>query len=329
MQIIKKTLIIVLFIISQLNNNGKAQEITWDNEYHFGYVDAITDVKTTTENNFISTCRSDTFGWGAFVRRSITFKVDTYGELQWKSIIGNDWTDSESYSLVVSDNDNSGYLVAGSVIGNGSIGNTDASILKIGNDGELIWQKQYDGLSYSDSFKSIISGNIDGYVAVGQTCPSSGCEENAKLFVVNLNENGDTIWTKLDGDYYQTETAIDRTIDNGYIVGGEGYFGATLAKIDDDGNGFTLIHENNPEATVNFIEILQYGNTITLNLKHRIDSKIINIDLFDITGNKIITQKESTDRDVIPLIFNNMNTGVYIIKVNYGTSCQVKKIFLI
>ena len=112
--------------------------------------------------------------------------------------------------------DNSGNFIIGG--GNGTDSTGDAVILKLNGQGKLVWSD-----SFSAPFSSIaaIASANDGYYAAGMY-RKAGVKEC--LFIMKLNINGDTLWTKTfndsDAAFDFEPMSIMRTADGNLLIAG-------------------------------------------------------------------------------------------------------------
>ncbi len=81
------------------------------------------------------------------------------------------------------------------------------------------WQKEYGGISTDNGVK-IIQTRDSGYVFLGQTY--SYAIGNFDYYLVKLNQQGDTLWTKTYGGVeFATPKDIVITSDNGFLICGD------------------------------------------------------------------------------------------------------------
>src|SRR5689334_17076414 len=74
------------------------------------------------------------------------------------------------------------------------------------------------GNGTTNSCYAAIQTHDSGYVAVGQIMAPSGTWD---VFVVKLEANGDTAWTREYGDQFDDgASAVQQTFEGGYIVSG-------------------------------------------------------------------------------------------------------------
>lgn len=128
-----------------------------------------------------------------------------------------------------------GYIVVGYVSG---VGYSGYSVIKLDRNGNVLWQKAYDGAK-SDYAQSIRETSDGGYIIAGGS--ESFGAGSYDYWVLKLNGDGNVLWQKtygeLSSDFAHT---IRETTDGGYIVAGYSLVGSTykptLLKLDSNGN---------------------------------------------------------------------------------------------
>lgn len=145
-----------------------------------------------------------------------------------------------------------GYIIAGteSDAGNGA---TDFYLLKIDSVGNFKWHKTYGGTGIDRGY-AVEQLADSGYAVAGYS--NSNGAGGYDAFLVRVDKNGDTLWTKYygttDWDFVYTMTT---TNDNGFILAGNSYgFGSAntatyFLKIDSSGTeqwskSFSLLSES-------------------------------------------------------------------------------------
>ncbi len=141
-------------------------------------------------------------------------KLDGAGALQWQRRFGGKQTDWSNAITATADN---GLVVAGHTESSGA-GGADFWVLKLGADGELLWQRTFGGKK--TDYASAVATTRGGDLLVAGMTLSAG----AGLFdgrIVRLTDSGDVIWDKTFGgagnDWIR---AIVQTQDGNYTVAG-------------------------------------------------------------------------------------------------------------
>lgn len=149
-------------------------------------------------------------------------KTDKSGEILWEKSIGGtyyEWIEDIVYVP------NEGYILL-AITNSFGAGKNDFWMLKMNEDGDILWQKTYGGAEVEQPAKVIITDD-GGYAVVG-TSNSFTTDEDDDIWLIKLDSLGDVMWQKTYGGN-DTENAysIDKTPDGGYVIGGDTFsFGA-------------------------------------------------------------------------------------------------------
>lgn len=118
--------------------------------------------------------------------------------------------------------DNSGYILTGGVSSGNGI------VMKLDNNGELIWVKEYfDNSSLIDFFSKIIEVE-DGLLIGGR---KQALNHEMNIFIKKLNYQGDELWQKLYGENNGREEHLGSFIklgDNEFVIGANSGTNANL-----------------------------------------------------------------------------------------------------
>lgn len=167
-------------------------------------------------------------------------KINHKGKIEWDRTYGGSNTDNVTTVAVAGDG---GYFVGGYSFSNKSgdktedkLGKTDYWILKLDQNGNLEWQKDYGGKMGNSDIKSIVSTS-DGCIILGttdlgivgdKTCPNYGGYD---YWLIRLDNQGKEIWQK---DFGGSSTDVSEYISAGYnntfFVAGESYSGISGIK---------------------------------------------------------------------------------------------------
>lgn len=140
--------------------------------------------------------------------------VSPRGEFFWEEVYGTGWNDWVSNMMQTNDG---GFIMAGST---GQVGgSTDAYVLCVDPLGVVDWTRTYGGSNHDGSYH--ISKTSDNcYIIAGYTFLSGG--ENYDIYLLKINEDGDTLWTSTFGDTIdELGRMVLETDDRGYIIVGE------------------------------------------------------------------------------------------------------------
>jgi hypothetical protein len=153
-------------------------------------------------------------------------KLDKDGDTLWTKCLGGS---SDDIAQSIQQTFDSGYIVAGyswSADGDvhGNHGTADYWVVKLKNNGDTLWTKTYGGLDLDLAY-SIQQTYDSGFVLAGETVSQDGdvhgSHGGSDFWVVKIDINGDTLWTKtLGGSGNDYAKSIQQTYDSGYVVTG-------------------------------------------------------------------------------------------------------------
>jgi len=216
--------------ILKLDSNGN---LLWYKVYGGSYNDTAISIQQTIDGGYILAGYTESFGNGK--RDVYILKLDNNGNLQWYKTYGGS---NDDVAFSIQQTKDGGYIVAGVTSSFGSEG-FDFYILKLDNNGNLLWQKTYGG-SYYDIAYSIQQTNDGGYIVAGITTPSM---IDLDVYILKLDSNGNLLWYKTyGGRYNDIAISIQQTNDGGYIIAGitssfgNGQDDAYIIKLDNNGN---------------------------------------------------------------------------------------------
>jgi len=166
-------------------------------------------------------------------------KTDSSGKMQWNRTYGGARGDNANSVIQTSDG---GYALAGYTNSFSSDIPSDCWLVKTDSDGNMEWNKTYDGDGGFDGTNSLVQISDGGYTLAGHTGGFIG--QNA--WMIKTDSEGNRIWDVIWDTAEPTRTStIIQTSDEGYAVSGytsslDGYAGFTsylfLVKVDFNGN---------------------------------------------------------------------------------------------
>ena len=118
--------------------------------------------------------------------------VISFGQGWEKTFGGGD----RDYGKSVQQTADGGYIITGAfgLLGNGD---SDVYLIKTDSQGDTLWTKTFGG-SYDDYGNSVQQTSDGGYIVAGffdEGVWTGGCELGDG-WILKLNQNGDTLWTK-------------------------------------------------------------------------------------------------------------------------------------
>ncbi|MEO0122827.1 MAG: FlgD immunoglobulin-like domain containing protein [candidate division WOR-3 bacterium] len=157
-------------------------------------------------------------------------------EIKWGRIYGGD---NDDYARAVIECSDKGFIAVGSTNSFGN-GGYDVYVFKVDSLGYPIWTKTFGG-SQDDYGYAICPTDNNNYLILGTTY--SFTQGMGDIFLIKINEYGDSIWTETYGDSLEESGySIVKTYDNKYLIcgttnsSGAGNNDVFLIKIDSTGN---------------------------------------------------------------------------------------------
>lgn len=237
--------------------------ISWQKTFGFLGADSGSSLVQTSDNGYLITGVLDVSasnGQG----NSKTFskhaggdiwaiKLNSLGEIEWSKYFGGSFTDTPFGVVETADNS---YIIVGSSDSNdfnisNHKGSYDFWVLKISNEGHLIWEKSFGGSEVEEP-RGITNTNDGNIVIVGDTRSTdidiSSNNGGADLWMIKISTDGDLIWEKtFGGTSFDVARSISQSKDNGFIISGnsrssdlnftnQGQNDAWILKVDNSGN---------------------------------------------------------------------------------------------
>ena len=183
-------------------------------------------------------------------------KLNEDGNLEWQKSLGGTSDDAAWIIRPVSDG---GFILAGYSESNdgdvtGNHGTSDFWIVKLGANGNLVWQKCFGGSDF-DSAYDILQVNDGGFIVVGSSGSSdgdlSGNQGELDYWIVKIDTIGDLQWDgSLGGSDFDEAFSVKQTSDGGLIVAGLSF--------SSDGD----VSENNGGADYWVVKLNSYGSLV-------------------------------------------------------------------
>jgi uncharacterized repeat protein (TIGR01451 family) len=150
-------------------------------------------------------------------------KLDTSGNMTWRRDNRANANQSAFTSVVLSSD--GGYVAAGYNRPSGD--SSQFYISKFNASGTMLWQKNYGG-SQNEYAYSIAKTSSEGFIVAGVTHSTDGYVVGnhgptyvAEAWLIKLNANGDTLWTRCyGGSSGDTAYSVIETADKGFVVAG-------------------------------------------------------------------------------------------------------------
>lgn len=323
------------FWLVKLNSIG---EIEWQKSYGGNFSDELQDILLIEDGYLIggnSNSIKDTgnktspnYGQSDYW----VIKLDFSGNEVWQKTYGGKGEDNLSNLLKTE----KGYLLSGSSTSDifidggkssNSKGRGDFWVLEIDEDGEVLWDINYD-IGLRDVLVTAVKDKEGGYLLGGYSdTEGKGFKD---YIAIKINSKGEKIWEKILGgrgnDYLKGMVEMR---DGGYLLAGY----SDSPKSDDKdrssigGSDYWLIklgNENKIAEERKLVEIYPNPTYQFVNIIVSEDFKEGAVDVFDMNGRKLQTKKVSYRSEVVDL--QSYPPGVYILKVKIDDKTEDVKI---
>ncbi|WP_262149388.1 T9SS type A sorting domain-containing protein [Chryseobacterium foetidum] len=304
--------------------------------------DKATEIKQTKDGGYIVAGDSSssigdystpTFGFSDFW----IVKISSTGNIIWEKRYGGSQND---FAHSVKPTSDDGFIVAGNTFSvnghiSGSIGPSDAWLIKLDQSGNLQWEKSLGGQTY-DAAKSVIQTSDGGYLIAGDSAATNGIPSGNNgtidFYVVKLNSTGNVMWHKcLGGDNTDFGMQIIQTSDGGAVIVGEAHtFNNGQVTGSFGGKDFWMVKLTTVLSTAEVSDkskISVYPNPVKdfLHLENLPKKSLITIS--DISGRKTMSEKSADSKTVIDV--SDYSSGIYMLQIeNGGKPLFSEKIFI-
>ncbi len=326
--------------IFKLNSDGNLE---WENNYGGSDLDHINQVQQTEDGGYIlagwTQSNDGNIGDNYGEYDAWIIKLNTSGNLLWEKSYGGSSLD---YAHSIQQTTDYGYIVGGWTQSNdGDIGDNygeyDAWVIKLDNEGTLLWEKSYGG-SKSDYTYSIQQTEDGGYIAAGKSASDDGdVNDNYgqwDVWVFKLDSEGNLEWeNNYGGSSLDYAYSVQQTEDGSYIFAGhtassdgdipsgsyQGQRDCWVVKIKPISTEVSEPHSN---SKIMIAPNPSKGKFI-MNINPSIES--VDIEIFDILGHSIYIQNDISNT----LELDNIPKGNYYIHIKNEYYFCIKKLIIL
>lgn len=184
----------------------------WERTYGGSGTEHGLDVVITPDGGYAICGYTTSYGEG--IENAYLVRVDSNGDTLWTKTYGGT---VRSKALSLSNTNAGGFIMAGYTTSFGA-GSEDMYIINTDANGDTLWTKTFGGVDW-DRARAVKQRTNDNFIIAGST--ASFGNGNDDFYVLNLTEDGDTIWTKTFGGI-NAEHAWDvaPTSDGGFAFAG-------------------------------------------------------------------------------------------------------------
>lgn len=189
-----------------------SREIEWKKKFGWNERWNSFEVKQTQDNGYIGVGYTSSYGSGE--ADILVMRFNAIGEIVWQKCYGGSEDDSSSCIEMTGDG---GYILAGRSA-SFSDGRDVLWIIKLFQNGEIDWQKLYDGIDIEETNGSQIRQTSDGgYIVVGTIEVGKD-----NFLILKLSPTGDIEWQRKFGSESSNEDARDvcQADDGGFVIAG-------------------------------------------------------------------------------------------------------------
>jgi hypothetical protein len=206
--------IYISFLFLLVSNFGYCQK-EFQRTFGGKKTDNANEIVSTKDKGFMTIGSTNSFGSGK--NDIYVVKMDSLGNLMWSKTYGG-FLDDFGHSIDKTPDGN--YIIAAHSL-TYSKDYTDVCLIKIDEDGNVIWGRTY-GLDKSDYANRVIVTKDGGFVLLGETINFLNHEKNSDILVVRMDSEGAVLWAKVyGGNNTDYGYSIQETTDGGFIIGGE------------------------------------------------------------------------------------------------------------
>jgi hypothetical protein len=330
--------------------------IEWQKTYGGQYADLLRSMEQTSDNGYIlagysnSPISGDKTEGNKGAGDYWVLKLNDTGEIQWQKAYG---ADGDDQPYVIHQTKDGGYIIGGNsnsssalssqggIVGNG----TDYWILKLDEEGEVVWSKTFD-FGKVDILTSLVENNDGTYLIGGHarnSAPRSGgglMSKAASLIVkekdgindyiaLKINDQGEEIWSKTVGSGGEDILRkLIETRDGGYLMAGTSNSGSSKDKNSNIGSNDFWVVKLKDKAKVEkvkaSIEAIPNPVSTYTNVIIGYDFNKGTASVVDMLGRTL--QNFEISSRTVPVDLSYYAEGIYIIKIQTDVKTESVKV---
>jgi len=306
-------------IIFRINSIG---DTLWFKSIDIYLANDYSSIEQANNGDFIFSCNIQD---GNGNRNVFLFRISEAGVILWE----REYLEINGVSRSLQTLEDGGIVISGNNILSDT---SNAVILKLNQDGDIIWQKTYTLLG-NQTISCIRKLTDEGFILAGDT----EIDGNQDALLLRTDQEGNLLWTKtLGGNYDDFAYAVEQTSDGGYIVTGGTCpdsnqvpdlwlirLGTDPLSVYNEKNITTYyIHQNFPNP---------FNPTTTI--KYQIpEISFVTLKVYDVLGNEITTlvsDEKSAGYYEVEFNASSLSSGIYFYRLQAGNYAETKKMILI
>ncbi len=181
-----KLLLLLALLLISVNVRG---QIMFENHYGGSNTDGGSCVIQTNDNGYMVVGHTESFGAGG--RDVYLIRTDEYGTELWARTYGGPANDQAGCLIEIANNE---YIITGITSSVGA-GASDIYVVKLLSNGDTVWTRSY-GWASDETGSTIIRLSDENFIVTGST---SSFGSGLEVLVIEMNNNGDTVWSKRYG----------------------------------------------------------------------------------------------------------------------------------
>lgn len=252
-------------------------QIAFFHIYANGGDDSAEGAAQLEDSSYVITGSSDSYP-GGIGSQAFLLKIDSTGLPIWSRHYGGSEMDQGKRVVY---QQGFGFFIAGNTTSLGA-GGYDFYLIKTDSDGVMEWEKAYGMPEWERLYDAVLTRDT-GMFMIGETL--SNPTNNADMYIVRTDKNGDTLWTKTWGGLGQDGLrGVHRWDDSTFYVAGQTYIEdsmltkAYIARFHEDG---TLIWSDTIGPNGNyFINDVSVSNMDVFSVGYRNGAEVNGNDLY-------------------------------------------------
>ncbi len=319
--------------------------IEWQKSFGGRFLDKLESIEPTKDGGYIlggwsnsSTSGNkfeDSFGEGDFW----ILKLDKYGEIEWQRTLGGE---EDDHLYVIFEAADGRFYVGGNTrsgatglkqVSNGK--GADFWILKLSENGEIVWQETYD-IGENDILTSMTENEdgtllVGGYAKTEKTGLSTADKKGINDYIaLKIKDDGEEVWRQSVGSASEDNLRkLIETRDGGYLLVGTSLGGPSRDKNTGKGlNDFWVVKlrdkEKEEEERFKGLEAFPNPTEAYTNIVVNHDFENGNLRVFDISGREVLSFP--IENRLIPINLQGLASGIYIATIKTEVAEESVKI---